>query len=218
ADVSGYLKSSRPAAVEQTADGGYIIAGSIYSVFGFDDVYILKTDSDGNIQWHKVYGGTGYDKAADVHQTSTGEYIVVASTESFGVGSPYSPSLYALKLSAAGDSIWTKTYNYSSDDYADAAKVKELADGNFIVCGTGYLNSFPDDINAMLLKINSSNGDVLWSKSYGGAQNYEFCYDVKQTNDGGFIMAGRARINFSQPDCFLMKIDATGNSIQWVKT
>jgi hypothetical protein len=77
-----------PESVRQTSDGGYILSGYIYiGPWPNYDIFLIKTYANGNVQWAKIYGGTYYDVASSVQQTSDGGYIVVGTTESFGVGS-----------------------------------------------------------------------------------------------------------------------------------
>jgi hypothetical protein len=179
-------------------------------------VYILKTDGSGNIQWHKVYGGTENDAANAVQETSTGDYIVTGYTNSFGEGTPSFQNIYVLKLTSSGGILWEKTYDNSINDNDEAFGVEETIDGNYIVCGTSTIGSSTHQ-DATLLKLNSSNGNKIWSKTYGSASGDEIAYNVKQTADGGFMLAGTSNSFSSSRDCFLLKIDATGNTVQWAK-
>jgi hypothetical protein len=117
--------------VQQTSDGGYIVAGWTDS-FGADsfDVFLIKTDANGNIIWAKTYGGTGEDYAFSVQQTSEGGYIVAGYTTSFGAG--YSDA-FLVKTDANGNIIWAKTYGGISYDLASS--VQQTSDGGYIVAG-----------------------------------------------------------------------------------
>jgi len=84
--------------IQQTADGGYIVAGTTYSfAAGYTDIWVLKLDQSGNVQWQKTYGGPSWDKASSIQQTADGGYIVAGSTYSFGW------DIWVLKLDANGD-------------------------------------------------------------------------------------------------------------------
>ncbi len=130
---NGYGFGSQGAHVEQTTDGGYIVAGSTYSIIGLDNAYFLKTDSLGNIQWYHVYGSTDCEATASIHQTSTGEYIAAGYTRIQPQGTYFYKNVYALKLSGAGNILWTTTYddNINNDDAAFA--VNETGDGNYVI-------------------------------------------------------------------------------------
>jgi len=94
--------------VQQTPDGGYIVVGYIDSFGAGDyDIFLIKTDANGNIQWAKTYGGTNDDGAYSVQQTSDGGYIVAGYTYSFGAGSA---DLFLIKTNANGNIQWAKTY------------------------------------------------------------------------------------------------------------
>lgn len=94
--------------VEQTTDGGYIIVGSSYSASGVaPDIFLVKTNSNGDSVWTKTYGGADIDEANCVHQTFDGGYIICGSTFSFGVGNS---DVYLIRTDSVGDTLWTKTY------------------------------------------------------------------------------------------------------------
>jgi len=116
--------------------GGYIVAGDTYSFgAGHNDFLVIKLNSSGGITWAKTYGGTNYDGARSIQQTSDGGYIVAGHTDSFGKG--YNDFLI-IKLDSGGSKIWAKTYGGSSHDYTRS--IRETSDGGYIVAG--YTNSF----------------------------------------------------------------------------
>jgi hypothetical protein len=199
--------------VRQTADGGYIVAGYTESfVAGDGDIFLIKTDANGNIIWAKTFGGTNWDEAFSVRQTSDGGYIVAGFTSSFN------PSLggdaFLIKTDANGNIIWAKTYGGTY--YDNAYSVQQTSDGGYIVAG--YAEFFSaGSYNIFLIKTNA-NGNIIWAKIYGGPY-WEDAFSVQQTSDGGYIVAGRTN-SFNgggSYDIFLIKTDANGNII-WAKT
>ena len=189
--------------VQQTSDGGYIVAGHTNSFgAGGDDIFLIKTDANGNIIWAKTYGGTDYDWAHSVQQTSDGGYIVAGVTFSFGTG--YSDA-FLVKTDANGNIVWAKTYMGTYSDYAYS--VQQTSDGGYIVAG--HTNSFGAGYDAFLVKTDA-NGNIQWAKTYGRT-GWDEAYSVQQTSDGGYILAGFTYSFDADDDIFLIKTDANGN-------
>jgi len=190
--------------VQQTSDGGYIVAGRTYSFgAGYYDIFLIKTDASGNVQWAKTYGGTSGDYAYSVQQTSDGGYIVAGTTWSFGAGYY---DIFLIKTDASGNVQWAKTYG--GTDYDWAYSVRQTSDGGYIVAG--YTQSFgAGDYDIFLIKTDA-NGNISWAKTYGGT-DYDWAYSVRQTSDGGYIVAGYTASFGAFGDIFLIKTDANGN-------
>jgi len=190
--------------VEQTADGGYIIAGHTWSFgAGLADVYLIKTDAAGDTAWTRTFGGSEWDFGHSVQQTADGGYIIAGYTYSFGAGNS---DVYLIKTDGAGDTIRTRTFGGSSDDFGRS--VDWTAGGGYIIAG--YTDSFGagyDDV--YLIKTNGS-GDTLWTRTYGGP-DYERGRSVKQTADGGYIITGFTTSSGAGAyDVYLIKTDADG--------
>jgi len=118
-------------AVQQTTDGGYIVAGRTLSFgAGFDDVYLIKTDAAGDTLWTKAYGGGGFDGARDVRQTTDGGYIVGCHTNSFGAGAI---DIYLIKTDSIGNVLWAKTYGGTKGELIRS--VRQTTDGGYIALG-----------------------------------------------------------------------------------
>jgi hypothetical protein len=195
--------------VQQTSDGGYIVAGETWSFGAGGDIFLIKTDANGNVIWAKTYGGTGDDRVYSVQQTSDGGYIVAGSTYSFGAGYR---DFFLIKTDANGNIIWAKTYGGSSDEHASS--VQQTSDGGYIV--SGYTWSFSAGNWDIFLIKTDANGNIIWAKTYGGTSD-DLAYSVQQTSDGGYIVAGRTNSFGAGGDIFLIKTDANGNII-WAKT
>ncbi len=196
--------------VQQTLDGGYIVAGWTFSFGASIYILLIKTDENGNIQWAKTYGGTGDDYASSVQRTSDGGYIVAGTTNSFGAGNW---DIFLIKTDENGNIIWAKTYR--GTDYDFASSVQQTSDGGYILAG--YTNSFGAGSDDIFLIKTDANGNVQWAKTYGGT-NDDRAYPVQQTSDDGYILAGYTRsFGAGFDDIFLVKTDANGNII-WAKT
>jgi len=138
--------------IQETSDGGYIMAGSTDSFgAGRDDFWVLKLDSAGNVAWQKAYGGADYDYAYSIQETKEGGYIVAGETRSFGTRSR---DFWVLKLDSAGNVTWQKTYG--GDDADDVAfSIQETQEGGYIVAGrTDSFGTGKDDVWVLKLDLN----------------------------------------------------------------
>ena len=197
--------------IQQTSDGGYIVAGYTASFgAGGQDIWVLKLNSDGSVAWQKTYGGSNYDYANSIQQTSDGGYIVAGSTGSFGAGGY---NTWVLKLNSNGSVAWQKTYGGSTTDGANS--IQQTSDGGYIVAGqTGSFGA--ESYDFWLLRLNS-NGSVAWQKTYGGS-NYDVANSIQQTSDGGYIVAGYTySFGAEGQDIWVLKLNSDG-SVAWQKT
>ncbi len=192
--------------VQQTNDGGYIIAGYTNSFgAGGYDVYLIKTDADGDTIWTKTYGGIDDEEGRSVQQTSDGGYVISGYTNSFGAGND---DVYLIKTDADGDTIWTSTYG--GTNYEEGNSVQQTFDGGYIISGS--IGSFP--VNVYLVKT-GPNGDFTWDQEYA-AVFMKSGYCVQQTiPDNGYIIAGM-NMGYSDPKVHLIKTD-TGGVVSWAR-
>jgi hypothetical protein len=219
--------------VKQTTDGGYIIAGytvsndgDVKNNHGSDDFWILKIDNAGRIQWQKTFGGSDYEVAGSIQQTVDGGYIVAGTTYSVNgdvTGNHGGGDFWVIKLNGDGDVVWQKTFG---GPYKDAAhSVQQTTDGGYIIAGetrstSGQVKNNHGGVDFWVIKLNA-NGHLVWQNTYGGTRDDE-AHSVKQTPDGGYIVAGVTLSNDgnvtglhgNQPDYWVIKIDAKG-SLQW---
>ncbi|HNQ12567.1 MAG TPA: T9SS type A sorting domain-containing protein [Bacteroidia bacterium] len=194
---------------QQTNDGGYImVGGTFFGGAGGNDIYLIKTDNNGDSLWTRTLGKTtSYDVGASVIQTSDGGYIVIGTSLNSGIA-----DIYLIKTDNSGNPSWSKTYGGTSDDYGFT--VQQTSDGGFILsCSTSSFGT--GLVNPYLIKTNS-NGDTLWTKVYSGNSSDEISgYAVNQTNDGGYILTGGATISVGDI-AYIIKTDSTGN-LTWSK-
>jgi hypothetical protein len=136
--------------VDRTFDGGFIMTGRTWSTgHGSYDVYLVKTDSDGSLEWYRVFGGNGEDGGSVVRQTTDGEYFIGGYTSSFGEGSV---DFYFLKTDAYGSLQWSKTVGGPSSDWGQRGL--QTSDGGYILVGDRW--SFEqDDDYVYLVKLRS---------------------------------------------------------------
>lgn len=139
--------------IQQTTDGGFIVAGEASpSGVNIPDFYILKLYADGTVQWEKTFGGSGYDIARAIQQTSDGGYIVAGETPSGASNADF----WILKLNSSGDLVWQKTYGGAFRDAANS--IQQTSDGGYIVAGETY-SSGAGSADFWVLKIDG-NGNV----------------------------------------------------------
>ena len=201
--------------IHQTKDGGYIVAGqtNVYGPVGIN-VWIIKLNSNGKIEWQKIYGGVGDDGVYSIQQTSDSGYIVAGFTSCFGAGGK---DFWVLKLNSDGLIAWQKTYGGTSDEIANS--IVQTIDGGYIL--TGWTMSFSDvDISKRMpdfwvLKLNS-DGSVVWQKTYGGA-GQEFVRTILQTKDDCYLVSGlTTSFGAGNGDMWLIKLNSDG-TIRWQK-
>ena len=196
--------------IQQTPDGGYIVAGES-SFFGSStEAWVLKLDGNGGITWQNLYGGSGDDVAYSIQRTSDGGYIVAGETTSYGA---VGVDALVFKLKSDGSIDWWNSYGGANDDRARS--IQQTSDGGFIVAGE--TNSFgAGDLDIWVLKLDAS-GAVTWQKTYGATLD-DAAYSVQQTSDGGYIIAGGATpAGAFLNDVFLLKLDTSGNVV-WQNT
>ena len=196
--------------VEPTTDGGYFVA-AITTSFGAGgyDLWALKLDASGNVQWQKTYGGNGFDFADSVRQTSDGGFILAGGTDSSGAGNR---DVWILKLNAAGGVQWQKTLGSAQFDQANS--VQTTSDGGYVVAADTSFGAGSFDV--WILKLDIS-GNTTWQQTYGGA-GADSASSVQQTSDGGYVVAGGTEsFGAGASDLWILKLGTSG-SIQWQKT
>ncbi len=212
-----YSDNDRAYSVQQTSDGGYIVAGQT----GINNLNIRlhKLDSSGDVVWQKSYGGSGTEYAFSVQQAAEGGYIVAGTTYSFGA---VNGDVWILKLDAVGAVEWEKALGDSgttewgksirqTDDDADGN-----ADDGFIVAGHKRDPSATGSADIWILKLDAS-GDITWQKTFGGTTGDDYSDSIFQTADGGYIIAGRTNsFDTAFGDLWLLKI-ASDSSLATVE-
>jgi len=193
--------------IQQTSDGGYIVVGETDSSgAGEEDIWVLKLDADGDVEWQKTYGGRNEEEGYSVQQTSDGGYIVAGSTDSFGAPEE---NAWVLKLESDGDIEWQRTYGTDEDEYAYS--IQQTSDGGYILSGEAE-----EIVWALKLE---ADGDIEWQKTYRGSEGWNYDSLIQQTNDGGYLIV--CLIESEDPmtwdwwyDVRALKLDSNGD-IEW---
>ena len=241
----GGSNRDRAYSIQQTSDGGFIVAGYTrsndgdvsgwhvgYDSYGYrlPDYWVVKLNSSGDIVWQKCLGGSGYEEAYSIQQTTDGEFIVAGVTESNDgdvSGNHGEYDFWVVRLNSSGDIVWQKCLGGSNRDCAYS--IQQTSDGGFIVAGVsssndGDVSGYHGNADYWVVKLNSS-GDIIWQKCLGGSHG-DVAYSIQKTSDGGFIVAGFSKSNDGDvsghhgstlyPDYWVVKLDSSGG-IVWQK-
>lgn len=239
----GGTSNDEAQSIEQTPDGGYIVAGYTFSndgdvsgVHWYSDYWVVKLDSAGNINWQKCLGGNNYDYATSVIPTSDGGYAVAGysgSKDGDVTGTHWGGSdddVWVVKLDASGNISWQKSYGGSKEDHAYS--IRQTADGGYIVAGstvssdgdvTGKHGTSYDNQDYWVLKLDATGG-LSWQKCLGGSgpgtgagSGNDLAYSVRQTTDGGYVIGGTVSSNGPTNDDITGYHGTTGSDYWVVK-
>ncbi len=240
----GGTKNDFPGGMIQTRDGGYIMAGQTQSHdsdvtfnHGKNDLWIVKMNSIGSIQWQKTYGGSQDENGGAIIEALDGGFVIAASTNSGdgdlqGIRQPdiSQSDVWILKIDTAGKIMWQKIYGGSGNDFATS--IVPGSEGEYVVSAAtessdgdvkGYHGGSGFDIWVFQI---SETGSLGWQKTFGGTQDDEG--GIMQISGGGFAIIGttyshdgdvigRHAIDTSLSDAWLVKLSGTGN-IEWQRT
>ena len=152
-------------------------------------------------QWNMTYGGGGIDAAVSVRQTTDGGYIIAGYTNSYGAGGH---DFWLVKTDASGNKIWDRTYGGAND--SSPCFVQQTTDGGYITTGNTFTFGNDNDTADFWLVKTDASGNMVWNQTYGGAENDDAAC-VRQTTDGGYIVAGdTASFGAGLVDFWLVKV------------
>ena len=205
--------------VQQTNDSGYVIAGSTSS-YGADapyswlikvqsrgDLWLIKTDPDGNKEWDRTFGGLGKDLGFCVQQTKDGGFIITGAKKSFWVLVNY--AVWVIKTDPEGKEEWERTFGGFGEGVGFSTQ--QTTDGGYIIAG---YTTYAEGQKAWLIKVDP-NGDKEWDVALGRKDTE--AASVQQTTDGGYILTGyTTSFGAGKEDVLLAKTDSRG-AVEWVK-
>jgi len=177
--------------IQETDDGGYIIAG-----YG-DSLYVVKTDANGDVVWDRTYGEGAHAYA--VQQTSDGGYAVAGDTP---VAGWY--DMYLMKTDESGDTLWTRRYKRGDNERSHAHSLQQTSDGGYVLAGYTFARS--QMVDSVFVVKTDAVGDTIWTRVWGGWTDDQ-AYCIQTTDDGGYIVAGyTASFGAGADDFYLIKI------------
>ncbi len=229
--------------IHQTSDGGYLLAGNSTSnqsgeksemSRGGYDIWVVKLDKNGIIQWDKSIGGSGDEFVSSTFQTKDGGYLIggYSSSNTSGEKSQNSKGgydMWTIKLDRMGHVQWDKTIGGSDNEFGNYLQSTE--DGGYVSAGISLSNqSFDKSENCkggfdFWVVSFDRFGHKRWDKTIGGSAD-DYLNGIQITNDENFIAGGASLSNISGDktensrggaDYWAVKLNKWGN-VEWDKT
>jgi len=198
----------------QTADKGFVLAGTQGISFGDSRAFLTKTDSMGNEEWHQFYGYPYHNQFRAVDQTLDMGYIAVGMTSGDTVVAPLQ-NIYIVRVNTHGDTLWTRTFG--SHTASDAAlDVKVMEDSSYVILAIAHSFSPVGKSDIYLFKLNDS-GELLWEQFIGDPDVHDTATKLELLDDGSFVMVGGKEVPGQSFDALITKTDSLGNVV-WSKT
>ena len=225
--------------VVATNDGGFVLVGNTKSIDGYfeikdrigNDVFLIKFDLEGQIEWINTYGGSDDDVGNDVIETEDGQFYLIGYSKSSNGDASINKGQHdnwLIKIDSKGKLIWEKSYGFAGHDHA--YNIIKTNDGGLFF--NGFIDVTASQGEGGLLRHGvgefwchkvDMNGEIIWRRYFGGSNN-DRSYDAIETSDGGFILVGTSEsqdvektISFGSYDIWVIKISSSGNLI-WEKS
>ncbi|MDW8334401.1 MAG: fibronectin type III domain-containing protein, partial [Bacteroidia bacterium] len=194
--------------VQVTSDGGFILTGDALKAAGSTDrdLLLMKVSGAGNVEWVRTFGGVSEDIGYQTIEVSDG-FVTAGFTSSFGTGG----DVYVVKTAKSnGATLWQRNYGGSQRD--EGYSIVEDA-GNLVVAGS--TRSFgTGSADAYIVKINGSNGNVIWANAYGGT-SFDIAYFVNTNTAGSYVVAGSTQSAGNGNQAFLLAANPNNGAVQW---
>ncbi len=192
--------------VIQTSSHDFLIIGSTKSFgVGQENVYLIKTDSLGNLLWANTYGGNGRDIGRAITETYDNKYLIAGETNSFGAGKK---DFYLLKIDTNGQLLWSKTYGGSKEE---RCKVLNTTSDSGIVLG-GYTTSFGAGEKDFYIVKTDKAGNIEWKRTYGTGER-DRCSDILETGNKNLLVIGVTAYRNYKTYNLLIKTDPFGDTL-----
>ncbi|MFZ2072054.1 MAG: hypothetical protein WAV32_10800 [Halobacteriota archaeon] len=190
--------------VQQTEDGGYILAG--YRTAMLQYVLLLKTYPNGSMQWYKTFGGSRDDVAYTAQQTEDGGYILAGYTKP---SASFNYDVLLVKTYPNGTRQWGRSFGGARGEWANS--IQQTSDGGYIFAGPTIYGASGASITAIWLVKIDPNGSMQWDMTFGGTKS-DLPRSVQQTVDGDYILAGYTKsYGAGSMDFWLIKVRAAGS-------
>ncbi|QQX77424.1 MULTISPECIES: hypothetical protein [Aequorivita] len=209
----GFSGSDQAYKAFQTSDGGYFVTGFFDvsasggggndvgrgTLHGVGEFWGIKLKADGTKEWRRYFGGTNNDRSYDAVETDDGGFLMTGTSESVDFDKTDPKGTYdywAVRLTATGDLVWTKSFGGNEIDNSYASI--KTQDGNYIMVGDSRsadqdVTSPRGNADAWMVKFDD-NGSKIWQKSFGGSQ-FDTAHSIVQRSNGDYILSGHSRSN-----------------------
>ena len=215
-------------AIIRTSDDGFAITGFI-RVAGIKKVLLIRTNSNGDTLFTRMYGGVSDDQGVELFQTADSGFVITGKTFTQSLGES---DILLMRTNAQGDLLWAKSFGDTHWD--EGAGIMQLMDGNYLLSGS-TISFGQGDFDILLMKTDTS-GNILWGKTYGGLKT-DACYTARENADGSIVTSGYTNSmgyghslrmgnmagvqsgdrGDDSTNIFLMKVDAVGDTI-WTRS
>jgi hypothetical protein len=196
----------------QTADGGFMIAGTTGGSNSYSQgtITLTKTDQNGTVLWNKNYIGNLGEYVSAIIENPDGTYTLIGATYS-GSSGPYGDALM-MKVTSTGVFLWNKAYTGSAQEYGTA--LMRLPNGGYVFCGTTRTNSAGGD--DLYIVRTDSLGTPVWSSRIGGGGN-DNARSLVLADDGSLMVFGGVASFANAAEAFLCKLNITSGNLMWNK-